>query len=157
MILDIIPTNKTVIPKAEDDKIATNDAPFEDGLGGIWQIGAKSLWEYKCKGGIHCNKCPYNDEAGFCNTKYKTAQERDKLIAAAHARFNKMKENSIEDARGGLWRRNEDNPELWSYDCNTMFCATCPNNRGGQPCHVNNLSLEEVKKLVIETKKRLGK
>ena len=31
MILD------TITPKVEDDKIATNDAPFEDGLGGIWQ------------------------------------------------------------------------------------------------------------------------
>ena len=151
MILDAI------TPKVEDDKIATNDTLFEDGLGGIWQIGAKSLWEYKCKGSIHCDKCPYNDEAGFCHTKYRTAQERDKLIAAARARFNKMKENSIEDAYGGLWRRNEDNPELWNYDCNTIFCATCPNNCSGQPCHINNLSLEEVKKLVIETKQRLGK
>ena len=151
MILD------TITPKVEDDKIATNDTLFEDGLGGMWQIGAKSLWEYRCKGGIHCDKCPYNDEAGFCNTKYRTAQERDKLIAAARVRVNKIKENSIKDARGGLWRRNEDNPELWSYDCNTTFCATCPNNHGGQPCHVNNLSLEEVKKLIVETKKRLGK
>lgn len=134
------------------------NAPFEDGMAGTWRIGAKSLWELDCKGGLYCDKCPYRDEVGFCDTKYRTAQERDKLIAAARMRFRKLKENSIEDAYGGLWRRNEDNPELWSYDCNTVFCAICPNYNRSGPCRIYDIPLEEVEQLVAETKKkRMGK
>lgn len=61
-----------------------------------------------------------------------------------------------EDLHGDLWRKNEEDG-LWNYDCSGMGCNGCPYNYGCGPCYTDNLSLDNVGKIIAEAKKRIGK
>lgn len=64
--------------------------------------------------------------------------------------------NTFEDGFGGVWRKNEEDG-LWNYDCRGMGCNGCPYNATLGSCRTNNLSLDNVGKIIAETKKRIGK
>lgn len=66
---------------------------------------------------------------------------------------------AFEDGLGGVWRKDEDEEDdLWSYDCSGMSCNNCPYDFGGcEPCHTNHLSIADVKKVIDEAKMRIGK
>lgn len=65
--------------------------------------------------------------------------------------------DSFEDGLGGVWRRDADRPDLWSYDCSGKRCNECPYNEGIGPCFTDSKYLEDVKDLIAETKERIGK
>lgn len=65
--------------------------------------------------------------------------------------------NSFEDGLGGVWRRDDEEPELWSYDCSGKSCNSCPYNWGAGPCYTEFLHADDVKDLIAEAKKQMGK
>lgn len=65
--------------------------------------------------------------------------------------------NSFEDGLGGVRRRDDEEPELWSYDCSRVHCNDCPYNRGAWPCHTDRMHISDVKDLISETKERMGR
>lgn len=62
----------------------------------------------------------------------------------------------FEDGFGGTWRCDDGQPERWSYDCSGMPCDECAYNWGAGPCY-QFMCLDDVKKLIAETKKQMGK
>lgn len=65
--------------------------------------------------------------------------------------------DSFEDGLGGVWRRDDEEPELWSYDCSGQSCGCCPYNYGAGPCYTEFLHADDVKDLIAEAKKQMGK
>lgn len=66
--------------------------------------------------------------------------------------------NSFEDELGCIWRRDEDEPELWSVDCEGLPCDNCPYNFGTcERCYTDRLRVEDVYAIIAEAKERMGK
>lgn len=65
--------------------------------------------------------------------------------------------NSFEDGLGGVWRRDDKEPELWSYDCSGVHCNDCPYNWVIGPCCTDRRHISDVKNLIAKTKERMGR
>lgn len=145
----------------KDDALASIDS-FEDKNGGIWQLTEDGNWDYDCAD-LGCSDCVYCNSFSNCDVPYPLREEernyqieRAKEKICAKANKNSVNNESFEDGFGGVWRKDEDD-ELWSYDCHGMGCNKCPYNYGRGSCHTSSLSLDDVKKLITETKERIGK
>ena len=148
----------------EDDSIPTFTDTFVDKNGGIWQLMEDGKWDYDCLG-RNCSDCVYrNSDNGSCDVVEPLCEEdRNYQIELASKRIHaKTNENGtinnepFEDGFGGIWCKNEDN-ELWTYDCGGISCYGCPYNIDRWDCNTSNLSLDDVKKRITETKERIGK
>ena len=66
--------------------------------------------------------------------------------------------NAFEDGLGGVWRKDEDEEDdLWSYDCSGISCNDCPYNLGRGPCYTDKLYIEDAMEIIDEAKMRIGK
>ena len=148
----------------EKDSIPIFTDTFEDKNGGIWRRMEDGRWDYDCTN-FGCSDCAYcNNDNGRCNVVDPLSEEdRNYQIELAnkriHAKADKndtISNEPFEDGFGGIWCKDEDN-ELWSYDCGGISCSKCPYNIDRWDCHTSNLSLDDVKKRIAETKERIGK
>ena len=152
--------------EAEEDSIPTFTDTFEDKNGGIWRLMEDGRWDYDCTN-FGCSDCVYcNNDNGRCdvvdplcekdrNYQIELANERIRVKADKN---NAISDEPFEDGFGGIWYKDEDNG-LWSYNCGEMYCHECPYDYddGYKWCHTTNLSLDDVKKRIAETKERIGK
>ena len=164
---EILNTVSKAAPKedeAEEDSIPTFTNTFEDENGGIWRLTEDGKWDYDCTN-FGCSDCVYrNSDNGRCDVVEPFCEEdRNYQIELASKRIHaKTNENDainnepFEDGFGGMWYKDEDN-ELWTYDCGGISCYGCPYNIDRWDCHTTNLSLDDVKKRISETKERIGK
>ena len=151
--------------EAEEDSIPTFTDTFEDKNGGIWRLLENGKWDYDCTG-RNCSDCVYCNNDKRCGIVEPLSEEdRDYQIELANERIrvkadknDAISNEPFEDGFGGIWYKDEDN-ELWSYDCGGMYCHECPYDYddGYGWCHTTNLSLDDVKKRIAETKERIGK
>lgn len=149
--------------RAEEDSIPTFTDTFEDKNGGIWRLTEDGRWDYDCTD-RNCLDCIYCNNDKRCDVVDPLSEEdRDYQIELANKRMHaKADKNEVinnepfEDGFGGIWCRDADN-ELWSYDCGGISCYECPYNIDRWDCHTSNLSLDDVKKRISETKERIGK
>ena len=164
---EILNTVSRAAPKEDEIEDGNVPAPadtFEDENGGIWRRMEDGRWDYDCTN-FGCSDCAYcNNDNGRCNVAYPLCEEdRDYQIELAKERIRaKTNENStandepFEDGFGGIWYKDEDD-KLWTYDCGGISCYGCPYNIDRWDCHTTNLSLDDVKKRISETKERIGK
>ena len=164
---EILNTVSKAAPKEDEIEDGNVPAPadtFEDENGGIWRRMEDGRWDYDCTN-FGCSDCAYcNNDNGRCNVAYPLCEEdRDYQIELAKERIRaKTNENStandepFEDGFGGIWYKDEDD-KLWTYDCGGISCYGCPYNIDRWDCHTTNLSLDDVKKRISETKERIGK
>ena len=165
---EILNTVSKAAPK--EDEIEDDNAPaptdiFEDKNGGIWRLNEDDKWYYDCTN-RNCSDCVYCNSDKCCDVFNPLCEkDRDYQIELANERICvKADKNDVisnepfEDGFGGIWYKDEDN-ELWSYDCGGMSCHECPYDYddGYGWCHTTNLSLDNVKKRIAETKERIGK
>ena len=163
---EILNTVSKAAPK--EDEIEEDNAPapadtFEDKNGGIWRLNEDDKWEYDCSN-FGCGDCIYCNSDNRCDVVDPLSEkDRDYQIERANERIRaKADENDtisnepFEDGFGGIWYKNEDD-ELWTYDCGGISCYGCPYNIDRWDCHTTNLSLDDVKKRISETKERIGK
>ena len=147
----------------EEDSIPTFTDTFEDKNGGIWRLIEDGRWDYDCTD-RNCLDCIYCNNDKRCDVVEPLSEEdRNYQIERANERIRaKADENDVintepfEDGFGGIWYKNEDD-ELWTYDCGGISCYGCPYNVDRWDCHTTNLSLDDVKKRISETKERIGK
>ena len=152
-----------VVEKAEEETTSTIGGTFKDKNGGIWHLTDDGKWDYDCTG-RNCSDCVYCDKGRCCEIVDPLCEEdRNYQIERANERIRvKADENDVintepfEDGFGGIWYKNEDD-ELWTYDCGGISCYGCPYNIDRWDCHTTNLSLDDVKKYISETKERIGK
>ena len=151
--------------EVEENSIPTFTDTFEDKNGGIWRLNEDDKWEYDCSN-FGCSDCIYCNNDNRCdvvdplcekdrNYQIELANERIRVKADKN---NTASNEPFEDGFGGIWYKDEDN-ELWSYDCGGISCSKCPYyyDDGYGWCHTTNLSLDDVKKRIAETKERIGK
>ena len=149
----------------EEDSIPTFTDTFEDKNGGIWRLMEDGRWDYDCTN-RNCLDCVYCNSDKRCDVVDPLSEEdRNYQIELANERIrvkadknDAISNEQFEDGFGGIWYKDEDN-ELWSYDCGGMYCHECPYDydAGCGWCHTTNLSLDDVKKRIAETKERIGK
>ena len=149
----------------EEDSIPTFTDTFEDKNGGIWRLMEDGRWDYDCTN-RNCLDCVYCNSDKRCDVVDPLSEEdRNYQIELANERIrvkadknDAISNEPFEDGFGGIWYKDEDN-ELWSYDCGGMYCHECPYDydAGCGWCHTTNLSLDDVKKRIAETKERIGK
>ena len=149
----------------EEDSIPTFTDTFEDKNGGIWRLMEDGRWDYDCTD-RNCSDCVYCNSDKRCDIVDSLCEkDRDYQIELANERIrvkadknNAISDEPFEDGFGGIWYKDEDN-ELWSYDCGGISCHECPYDYddGYGWCHTTNLSLDDVKKRIAETKERIGK
>ena len=163
---EILNTVSKAAPNENEGEEDNDPAPadtFEDKNGGIWRLMEDDKWEYDCSN-FGCGDCIYCNSDNRCNIVDPLSEEdRNYQIELAKERIRaKADENDaintepFEDGFGGIWCRDADN-ELWSYDCGGISCYECPYNIDRWDCHTSNLSLNDVKKRISETKERIGK
>ena len=157
--------DETIIPtveKAEEKTISIIEETFKDKNGGIWHLTDDGKWDYDCTG-QECSDCVYYDKGGNCemfdplceeDRNYRIELAKEKITEA-----NKLAtiDDSFEDGLGGVWRRDDEEPELWSYDCGGIHCDDCPYNWGAGPCYTDRMHISDVKNLISETKERMGR
>ena len=149
----------------EEDSNPTFTDTFEDKNGGIWRFMEDGRWDYDCTN-RNCSDCVYCNSDKRCdvvdplcvedrNYKIELANERIRVKADKN---DAISNEPFEDGFGGIWYKDEDN-ELWSYDCGGISCYECPYDYddGCWQCHTSDLSLDDVKKRIAETKERIGK
>lgn len=142
--------------KVEEDSIPTFTDTFEDKNGGIWRLMENGKWDYDCTD-LCCSDCIYHNNDERCGVvEPLTEEDRNYQIERAKEKLCVKNNKPFEDGFGGVWRKNEDD-ELWFYECGGMSCTMCPYDDDRGACNTDNLSLDEVKKLVAEAKKRIGK
>ena len=164
-ILDTVSKAAPNENKAEEGSIPTFTDTFEDKNGGIWRLLEDGRWDYDCTD-RNCSDCVYCNSDKRCgvvdplcekdrNYQIELANERIRVKADKN---DAISNEPFEDGFGGIWYKDEDN-ELWSYDCGGISCYECPYdyNIDRWDCHTSNLSLDDVKKRIAETKERIGK
>ena len=162
-ILDAVSKAAPNENEVEEDSIPTFTDTFEDKNGGIWRLMEDGRWDYDCTN-RNCFDCVYCNSDKRCGVVEPLSEEdRDYQIELANKRIHvkadkndAISNESFEDGFGGIWCKNEDN-ELWTYDCGGISCYECPYNTDRWACHTTNLSLDDVKKRIAETKERIGK
>ena len=164
-ILDTVSKAAPNENRAEDDSIPTFTDTFEDKNGGIWRLMEDGRWDYDCTD-RNCSDCVYCNSDKRCGVVEPLCEkDRNYQIELANERIrvktdknDAISNEPFEDGFGGIWYKDEDN-ELWSYDCGGISCYECPYdyNIDRWDCHTSNLSLDDVKKRIAETKERIGK
>lgn len=145
------------VKEVEEKATSTIGGTFKDENGGIWHLTDDGKWDYDCTG-QNCSECVYCDKGVCCEIPDPLSEEdRNCQIELAKERMAKAYVNSFEDGFGGIWRCNDNNSELWSYDCNEMHCDECAYNWGAGPCYTDFIHIDDVKKLIAEAKERMGK
>lgn len=164
-VLDEFSADDVIAPtaeKVEEEAASIIGGTFKDKNGGMWHLTDDNKWDYDCTG-QNCSDCVYCDKGNCCEILDPLCEEdrncQIELAKERIAKANKLAtiDNSFEDGFGGTWRRDEDNPKLWSYDCYGIKCDECPYNWGSGSCYSDNLPLKKVKLLIEETKERIGK
>ena len=157
--------DEAIIPTAEiteEETASTIGGTFKDKNGDNWHLTDDGKWDYDCTG-QNCSDCVYRDKGGRCEiTDPLYEEDRNYQIERAKKRLaetNNLSTNidSFEDGLGGTWRRNDDNSDWWSYDCDGIKCDECPYNWGSGPCYTDSMYIDSVKTLIAETKERIGK
>lgn len=154
----IIPTAEI----AEEETASTIGGTFKDKNGDNWHLTDDGKWDYDCTG-RNCSDCVYYDKSSCCEVSDPLCEEdRNYLIERAKERIAEANnpitiKNSFEDGLGGTWRRDDEEPELWSYDCGGVHCDDCPYNWGAGPCYTDRMHISDVKDLIAETKERMGR
>ena len=151
--------------EAEEDSIPTFTDTFEDKNGGIWRLMEDGRWDYDCTD-RNCLDCVYCNRDKRCDVVEPLCEkDRNYQIELANERIrvkadknDAISNEPFEDGFGGIWYKDEDN-ELWSYDCGGISCHECPYDYddGCGRCHTSNLSLDDVKKRIVDAKERIGK
>lgn len=145
----------------EEEVIPTFKETFEDKNGGMWHLTDDGKWDYDCTGS-NCSDCVYYENGGCEVSDPLCEEDRNYLIERAKERIAEANnpitnKNLFEDGLGGTWRRDDEEPELWSYDCGGVHCDDCPYNWGAGPCYTDRMHISDVKDLIAETKERMGR
>lgn len=159
-VLDKFSTDDVTTPtveKTEEETVSTIGGTFKDKNGGMWHLTDDGKWDYDCAG-QNCSECLYYDKGGCCEIVDPLSEEnRNYMIELAKEKIAETNNNSFEDGLGGTWRRDDEELELWSYDCSGIHCNDCPYNWGAGPCYTDRMHIRDVKDLIAETKERMGR